>query len=221
MNLRFYWRTGLFVEIDILEKLGKKEIKAENIAKNVIQDPGLLPEIFNGISSENSRIKFKSAKILRVISEENPEILYSKMDFFVNLLDRQNRILKWNAIDVIGNLTSVDSKNNFDKIFKKYYSFLSAESMITVAHVVDNSGKIAKAKPHLTEKITHELFKIEKIPRNQECKNILLGKAILAFGMFFDQIENKDYVISFVKRQLNNARNATKAKAEKILKIIE
>lgn len=221
MNLRFYWRTGLFVEIDILEKLGKKEIKAENIAKNVIKDSGLLPEIFNGISSENSRIKFKSAKILRVISEENPEILYSKMDFFVNLLDRQNRILKWNAIDVIGNLTSVDSKNNFDKIFKKYYSFLSAESMITVAHVVDNSGKIAKAKPHLTKKITHELFKIEKIPRNQECKNILLGKAILAFGMFFDQIENKDDVISFVKRQLNNARNATKAKAEKILKIIE
>jgi len=222
MNFGFYWKLGLLVEkIDILEKLGKKEIKAEDMAKIVIKDPGLLPEIFNGISSENPRIRFKSAKTLRVISEKIPEILYSKMDFFINLLDTQNRILKWNAIDVIGNLTSIDSKNEFDEIFKKYYSFLSAESMITVAHVVDNSEKIAKAKPHLTEKITHELFKVEKIPRNQECKNILLGKAILAFGMFFDQIENKDDVISFVKRQLNNARNATKAKAEKILKIIE
>ena len=74
-------------KIDILEKLGKKEIKAEDIAKNVIKDPGLLPEIFNGISSENPRIKFKSAKMLRVISEKNPEILYSKMDFFINLLN--------------------------------------------------------------------------------------------------------------------------------------
>ena len=212
-------------KIDILEKLGKKEIKAGDIAKNVIKVPGLLPEIFNGISSENPRIKFKSAKILRVISEKSPEILYSKMDFFIDLLDSENRILKWVAIDVIGNLTSIDSKNKFDKIFKKYYSFLSAESMITVGHVVDNSGKIAKARPHLTQRITSELLNIEKIPTKphltQECKNILLGKAILAFGMYFDQIENKDNVISFVKRQLNNTRNATKVKAEKFLKTIE
>jgi len=215
----------LMERIDILKRLGKKEIKAEDIAKNVIKDLGLLPEIFNGISSENPRIRFKSAKILRVISEKNPEMLYSKMDFFINLLDNENRILKWNAIDVIGNLTPIGSKNNFDEIFKKYYSFLSAESMITIAHVVDNSGKIAKAKPHLTEKITSELLKIEKFPTNQhltqECKDILLGKAILAFGMYFDQIENKDNVISFVKRQLNNTRNATKVKAEKFLETIE
>ena len=207
--------------IDIVEKLGTKEITAVDIAKNVIKDPGLLLEIFNGISSKNSRIRFKSAKILRVISEKNPEILYSKMDFFIDLLDSENRILKWIAIDVVGNLTSIDSKNRFDKIFEKYYSFLLAESMITVAHIVDNSGKIAKAKPHLTQRITSELLKIEKIPTRphltQECKNILLGKVILAFGMYFDQIENKDSVISFVKRQVNNTRNATKAKAEKFL----
>lgn len=190
-----------------------------------MKDSGLLPEIFNGISSENPRIRMKSAKILRVISEKNPKILYSKMDFFVNLLDSPNKILRWIATDVIGNLTSIDSKNKFDKIFKKYYSLLSAESMITVGHVVDNSGKIAKAKPHLTQKITSELSKIEEIPTSphltQECKNILLGKTILAFGMYFDQIENKDSVISFVKRQLDNTRNATKVKAERFLKAIE
>ncbi len=212
-------------KIDLLERLRKKEINAEDTAKNVIENPGLLPEIFNGISSENSRIKFKSAKILRVISEKNPEILYPKMDFFINLLDSENKILKWNAMDVIGNLTSIDSKNKFDKIFKKYYSFLSADSMITVAHVVDNSGKIAKARPQLTQKITSELLKIEKIPTKppltQECKNILLGKAILAFDIYFDQIENKDNVISFIKRQKNNTRKATKIKAEKFLKKIE
>ena len=183
----------------------------------MIKDPSLLPEIFNGISSENPRIKFKSAKILRVVSEKNPEILYSRIDFFVNLLDSENRILKWTTIDVIGNLTSIDSKNKFDKIFKKYYSFLSADSMITIGHVVDNSGKIAKAKPHLTQKITSELLQLEKMPTTphltQECKNILLGKTISAFSTYFGQIENQKNVISFVKRQLNNTRNATRVKA--------
>jgi hypothetical protein len=36
--------------------------------------------------------------------------------------------------------------------------------------------------------------------------------------MYIDQIENKDEVISFVERQLNNSRRTAKLKAEKFLK---
>ena len=210
---------------DFLEKLGKKEVKAEEIAKNVIEDPSLLPEIFDGISSTSPRIRYGFDKILRIISEENPEKLYSQMDFFIDLLDSDKRILKWNALYIIANLTKVDVENRFDDIFDKYYGLLNAEYMVTVANVVGNSGKLAKAKPHLTQKITNELLKIENLTikshLTQECKNIILGHAISAFGTYFDQIENKDEVISFVKRQLNNTRNATKVKAEKFLKKIK
>lgn len=208
-----------------LKELDKKTTTAEEIAKNVIKNRSLIPTIFDGISSENPRTKFKAAKTLRVISKTDPTILYSKMDFFMNLLDSENNIIKWIAMDVIGNLASIDSENKFDKIFKKYFSFLSDESMITIGHVIDNSGKIARAKPHLTAKITSGLLRTEKLPKKprltQECKNILLGKAISAFGTYFDQIENKEDVISFVKRQLHNSRNATKVKAEKFLRKLD
>jgi len=217
---------ALFMEkIDILGKLGKKEIEAEDVAKNAIKDPSLLPEIFNGVSSTKARIRYGCAKILRIISEENPEKLYPRIDFFIELLDSDKRILKWIALYIIANLTKVDVKNRFDDIFDKYYGLLNAEYMVTVANVVGNSGKIARAKPHLSQKITSELLKLENLTikshLTQECKNILLGHAISAFDMYFDQIENKDEVISFVRRQLNNTRNATKVKAEKFLKIIE
>jgi hypothetical protein len=205
---------------DILDKLGKKEIKAEEIAEE-IENSGFLPEILNGISSENPRVRFKSAKILRIVSEQNPEMLYSKMDSFIRLLESENNILKWNAMDIIANLTLVDSENKFDEIFEKYYGLLSDESMVTAGHVADNSGKIAKAKPYLQNKITTELLKIESIPRGQECKNILLGKVILSFGQYIDQVKNKEKIISLAKRQLNNTRNATKKKAEKFLIKIE
>jgi len=212
-------------KIDVLEKLGKKAITADGLAQKVKGDFDLLPEIFKGISSTNPRIKYGCAKIISLISEEKPEKLYPKIDFFVELLDSGLKIVKWNAMDVLANLTKVDTKNKFDAIFDRYYGLLYGEDLITVAHVVDNSGKIAKAKPHLTQKITSELLKMENIPTTphltQECKNILLGKAILTFGMFFDQIENKNDVISFVKRQLYNSRNATKVKAEKFLKQID
>ncbi len=201
-----------------LEELGKKDDKSEEIAEKVIEDPDLLLEIFQGLSPENKRIKNRSAKILRIVSGKNPEIVYPKISVFIDLIDGKDTILKWIAIDVIGNLAPVDTENQFTKIFKKFYTFLSDESMITAGHVIDNSGKIARAKPELSKKITTELLKVEKIPRNNECKNILLGKVILAFDLYFDQIEDKEKIHSFVQRQLENPRNATRLKAEKFLK---
>jgi len=207
-----------FQKNEITEQLGKKAITPDDLAEDVKKNPDLLPKIYKGISSPNTNIKFGCAKILKLVSAEKPETLYPKMDFFINLLDINNNIIKWNVMDVIGNLTKVDKDRRFDKSFQKYYDLLSDKSIVSAAHVIDNSGKIALAKPHLTQKITTELLKIENIPRSQECKNILMGKAILAFGKYFNQIDNKDEVVSFVKRQLDNNRNATKVKAEKFLK---
>ena len=146
------------------------------------------------------------------------------MDFFTELLESDKRVLKWNALYIIANLAKVDVENKFDDIFDKYYGLLNAEYMVTVANVVGNSGKSAKAKPHLTQRITNELLKIENLTvkshLTQECKNILIGHAIAAIDMYFDQIGNKEEAISFVKRQLNNTRNATKIKAKKFLEKI-
>jgi len=140
-------------------------------------------------------------------------------NLFVNLLDSENNILKWNAMDIIANLTTIDFHNEFDRLFKKFYGLLYEGSLITAAHVVDNSAKIALSKPKLQEEITKELLKVEKIPLpTKECRNILIGKTINAFQIYYDEIKNKDAVVSFVKRQLNNPRNATKTKAEKFVK---
>jgi len=179
----------------------------------------MLEELFKGVSSTNPRIRFGSVKSLRMISEKNPQMLYSRIDFFVNLVDSKNSILKWNALDVIANLTAVDTQNAFNKLFEKFYGCLYEGSLITAGHVVDNSGKIALSKPDLQDKITDKLLKVEKVPLpTSECRNILIGKAINAFNVYYRKIDDKDKVISFVKRQLNNPRKATKNKAEKFLR---
>ncbi len=209
--------------MNILETLEKKQKKPEQLVDKVMGDKKLLATVFSGTSSPKANVKYGSTKILRSISEQRPEMLYSQMDFFIDLLDNDNQILKWNAMDIIGNMVMVDSENKFDKIFDEYYGLINDDVMITAGHVIDNSAKIAAAKPQLQDKITKNLLKVEKIPRDQECKNILMGKTILAFNSCFEQINEKDRakVISFVKRQLNNSRNATKNKAEKFLKRVE
>jgi hypothetical protein len=156
------------------------------------------------------------------LSEEQPERLYPHMDSFTALLDSKHRILVWNAMAIIANLTRVDRAKRFDRIFDKYYGFLYDPYMVTVANVVGNSCKIALAKPYLVQKIAIELLKTENLSTTShltvECKRVIAEKAIEFFDMFFDRIEAKDEVISFVKRNKNSSRKSLKTKAENFLK---
>jgi hypothetical protein len=203
--------------------LEKKQIKAEDIAEKALQNPNLIQELVDGISSSSPRIRFGSAKILRIISEKNPQMLYSKMDFFINLLDSDNTILKWNAMDIIANLATVDANKKFDSLlFKKYCSFLREGNLITAAHVVENLAKIAKAKPQFQEEITEKLLEVEEISLpTEECRNILIGKTINAFNDYYHKIRDKEKVILFTRRHLKNSRNATRTKAARFLRKLE
>jgi hypothetical protein len=201
-----------------LLRLGEKEAKVEVLAEEVMRNKELLRELLDGVSSPNPRVRFGSVKALRIVSKGDPEMLYSSWEFFVKLLDNENRILKWNALDIIADLTPVDAQGKFDRLFRKFYGYLYDGSLVTAAHVVDNSAKIALAKPELQDEIIRRLLKVEEISLpTEECRNILIGKAVDAFESFCDKIKNKDEVVSFVRRQLNNSRNATRRKAEKFL----
>lgn len=203
----------------LLQQIARKDSDKERIADKVIKNPKLLPDILEGLSADNARAKYGCAKVLRVISEEQPDLLYPKFDFFADLLDSDNKIMQWQAIYVLANLPPVDSKGKFEKIFDKYFAPIPGPVMITAANVIGGAAKIALAKPKLTEKITKKLLKVEKAKyQTTECRNVALGHTIRSFDQFFDQIENKQPVIRLVRKQLRNTRNATRKSAERFLK---
>ena len=96
---------------------------------------------------------------------------------------------------IIANITLVDTEKKFDTVFNKYSSFLKDEYMITVANTIENLGKIAKAKPYLIQKITKEILDVENIKLTphltEECKKVIVEKAIGSFELFFENIEEK------------------------------
>jgi hypothetical protein len=61
----------------------------------------------NDFFSKTAKIKYASTKKAIVISKENPGELYPDFDFFIKLLNSENQIIKWTAIQVIGNLSKV------------------------------------------------------------------------------------------------------------------
>ena len=201
------------------KEIAEKDSDKEEIADRVIKNPESLEEIFEGLNANKANIKYGCEKVLRLISEKNPAVLYPWFDFFVELLNSDNNFLNWGAIKIIANLTTVDSENKFESIFSKYFAPIPGPQLIPAANTIDSAAIIVLTKPHLTDRITRELLKVEKARyQTVECRNIALGKAIKSFDQFFDQIEDKEPVIKLIKKQLKNTRNATKKKAEKFLK---
>lgn len=207
------------VPSDLLQEIGQKETDKGEIANRVIRNPELIPEIIEGLSDKKARIKYGCAKVLRLLSEKKPEVLYPRFDFFAGLFDSENSFLKWDAIHVLGNLAAADSEGKFEKILDRYLDPIPGPVLITAANTIGGTAKIALAKPAFTERITGELLKVEKAKyQTDECRNVALGQTIDSFDRFFAQIEDREPVIALVQRQLKNTRNATRKKAEKFLK---
>jgi len=210
------------MESELLRKLGNKSLTKEALLQEVRENPDLIPEVLSGVSSSKAAIRYGCAKVLMDLSGEQPEKLYPYMDSFIALLDSKYRILVWNAMAIIANLARVDRDKKFDAVFSKYYGFLIDPYMVTVANVVGNSCKIALAKPYLVQKITSELLRVENISTTPhltaECKWVIAEKAIEFFDVFFDRIEAKDKVVSFVKRNQNSSRKSLRTKAGNFLK---
>jgi len=210
------------MENELLKKLADKCLTKDDLRQKVEQDFSLLPILLDGVSSQKAAVRYGCAKILMDLSVEYPEKLYPHMDTFVELLDSKYRILTWNAMAIIANLSKVDRDQKFDAVFGKYYSFLGNEYMVTVANVVGYSGKIALAKPYLIPKITEKLLTVENISvtphLTEECKRVIAETAIGSFDLFFDKVKQKEKVFSFVERQLNSSRRTLRIQAESFLK---
>ncbi len=210
------------MESDLLKRLETKSITKEGLFNKVEHNFDLLPEMLKGISSSKATVRYGCAKVLMDLSVTHPERLYPYMDSFVALLDSKYRILTWNALAIIANLTRVDKNKKFDAIFDRYYSLLDDDYMVTVANTVGNSAKIAQAKPYLTQKITDKLLRTERLPTTlhltEECKRVIAEKTIDSFSQFFNKIENKEKVIAFVSKHCNSPRKTLKKKADTFLK---
>ena len=192
---------------------------ADKIAASAVKNKFMLKQVLEGADSDNKRVKNASAKCLREISRINPKVLYPHFNFFVKLIEGDENILKWNAIDVLGNLTDVDTGKKFNtNILKKYFGLLRDKSMVTAANTFRILGKVALNKPKFRKKITAELMNVEELPFSVECKNILAGTAIEAFEMFIDEVDGKEEIIKFAKKHILNRRSGTRKKGKEVFK---
>lgn len=203
----------------LLKQLSAPRANIEKIASAVAKRPESLPGILNGARSRESRVRLASAKILLLISERAPHLVYRHYDSLLGILESENAILRWNATQIIANLAAVDHQERIERMLDRFMNPIYEDEMIGAETCVQAGARIALAKPHLANRIAEHILNVEHaIYKTAECRNVALGHAIVAFDQFLREISRQDEVMAFVRRQLQNSRPATRKKAEAFLK---
>ncbi|MBI4657766.1 MAG: hypothetical protein HY735_02755 [Verrucomicrobia bacterium] len=203
----------------LLEDIRRPDANHQRIAERVVRTSASLPQLLQGLTAEKARVKFGCAKVVRVVSQRHPELLYPHFDFFVGLLAHENKILQWEAMFVLSRLAQVDGSDKFASIFDQYFSPIPGPMMITAANVIRGAAWIARAKPQWADRIAREVLKVRRAKyQTAECRNVAIGHAIVSLGEFFDLIQDRGPVLRFVRQQRRNPRNAVRRKAAVFLK---
>lgn len=102
------------------------------------------------------------------------------------------------------------SETNPRRLYSQFPFFLE---------LLDGENQVAKSKPELLDEVVAQVLKVEHYRyESEECRNVVIGKAITALGEFGEQIQDNKKVRNFLERQTHISRNATKTKAVKLLR---
>ena len=197
----------------MLNEMDDNNVNIEVVAEEALKNENLLSELLDGLKSKKETLRYNCFKVLMRISEEHGSVLYPEWDYFVELMSIDNAYQKLSGLQIIANLARVDTDNRFEEIFDSYFGLLGSKGTIVAAYIAMNSGKIAKAKPHLQVRITDILLNIDKIHTGKQIE-MIKGSVIESLDKYFEEAENRDAIVEFVKNQLNSESPKTREQAK-------
>lgn len=177
---------------------------------------------FEKLESADVKVKYTFVRDLLTAGKENPEELYPYLPEIISMLDSENNIVTWAAIELLGDLIGVDADHKIRALLPRLYMYLDTGKMITANNAVVTLSEIAKTELGFQDEIIEELLKIEGYEYDtDECKNIVYGTIIKGMNTCYPAIreeKTKKKVFEFIRKQEGNTRNATKKKAAAFLK---
>lgn len=208
---------------DLLQCL-KEAPDLEQLLTKAGNDPQFLDALFEIVRSEHSAVRYSCTKILRMLSERQPDKIYPYFDDVANWLRDSNSFVKWDGILTLANLASVDAQRRFASVYEEYFGLIRDSKMVTAANAAGNAWKIVQAVPEWESEITRRLLEVPQIvylhhgEPSAECNRVMCGHVLDCFDHYFDLSKNQQAMICFARSQLNSSRKSVAKKAARFLK---
>lgn len=203
----------------IIRHIAQKGSDKKVIAQRAVRKPDLLDDVVGGLGARETRVRLGCASVLTLVSETNPELLESRTEVFIGMLDHESTVLRWNATRILANLARTDTSGWLDLNLDRYLAPVTGKELIAAANAIAGSAAIAIAKPQFGDRIAAELLKVQSARyKTPECRNVALGHVVRAFDRFFDQLARKEEPLDLIRRLRRNPRAATRKKAAEFLR---
>lgn len=208
---------------DLLQCL-KEAPDLEQLLTKAGNDPQFLDALFEIVRSEHSAVRYSCTKILRMLSERQPDKIYPYFDDVANWLRDSNSFVKWDGILTLANLASVDAQRRFASVYEEYFELIRDSKMVTAANAAGNAWKIVQAVPEWESDITRRLLEVPQIvylhhgEPSAECNRVMCGHVLDCFDHYFDLSNDQKSMLSFAHAQLNSSRKSVAKKAARFLK---
>ena len=195
----------------------------EQLLTKAGNDPQFLDALFEIVRSEHSAVRYSCTKILRMLSERQPDKIYPYFDDVANWLRDSNSFVKWDGILTLANLASVDAQRRFASVYEEYFGLIRDSKMVTAANAAGNAWKIVQAVPEWESDITRRLLEVPQIvylhhgEPSAECNRVMCGHVLDCFDHYFDLSKNQQAMLCFARSQLNSSRKSVAKKAARFL----
>ena len=204
-----------------LEEGVKSHVLAARLASH--GDSSVVAAIKAELAGEDKKVRNVAVKTLGHLAGHRPEWLVGELDFFLAMLNSDENIWKWAAMDVVGHLAGLDGgKKIGDGVIKVLTAGLHDEAMVTAAHGIDNLVRIAMMRTAFHSQALAELFRVESIPRRASCREVLLGKVADGLGRLLPSLSavNHAATLTFLNR-LARSDGRAGSKAAKIIRKLD
>jgi hypothetical protein len=198
--------------------LGARSPDLIDLAKKAEGDPELLLGALDALGSVSPRTRVAASKLLCVLSERSPEVLYAQFETLARVLRQETGILKRNAMLTLANLAAVDHEKKLDAILDHYLAPISTANLIEATCAMRGAVTIAQVKPELAAKIAKSLLAVEKADYvSSDLLNVAISHAISALAELVPLLPKARSVRLFLRRQTKNPRRITRNKARRFL----
>jgi len=102
---------------DELIKRIQSKPNEDQFIDEVLENPEIIPLLLNIIQTDKGKTKFFCNKVIQIISEKQPQLMYPYFDEAANLIHDSNSFIKWGAIITLSNLIAVDDDDRFATIY--------------------------------------------------------------------------------------------------------
>ena len=202
--------------------LAEKSLSAEEIARKALTHPELVPALVAGMGEPKAEVKYGCAKALRILTDEEPGLLYPHFEVFAAMLDNPNNIFQWQALYVLAGLSSVDTEHKLAPLLPAYFARVEGPILVTAANAIKGAALIVGGQPDLADAIVEHVLRVEQGKyEDAECYEIACGTALKTLYKIRKWVGIPHELLAFAQRHAASPRPATAKAAAKLIERLE